>query len=86
MTLLILLAFLACDHEPVAHEPTDNAAVPVDTLFTKDGCTVYRFYDGGRNRYFARCEGAATTTTMSTESCGKGCTEEVGVPAVMVPG
>lgn len=30
----------------------------VDRLFTTDGCTVYRFSDAGRNRYFTNCHGS----------------------------
>lgn len=47
----------------------------VDTLFTKDGCTVYRFMDGGSPRYFTNCKGS----TSWRETCGKNCTREQGV-------
>lgn len=47
----------------------------VDKLFTVDGCSVYRFYDGGRNVYFTNCPGQ----TQYTQSCGKSCTRSVGV-------
>lgn len=43
----------------------------VDTLFTKEGCTVYRFYDAGYYRYFTNCSGS----TMSTISTGSGKTQ-----------
>lgn len=47
----------------------------VDTLFTKDGCTVYRFEDDGYHRYFTNCSGS----TMTKQSCGKNCTRPVEV-------
>ena len=45
----------------------------VEKLFTHDGCTVYRFMDGGYNRYYTRCSGANQVSTQSTSSCGKNC-------------
>lgn len=47
----------------------------VDKLFTVDGCTVYRFTDGGYNRYFTNCHGSASWN----ESCGKNCTRTVEI-------
>lgn len=42
-------------------ETTTRAGVEfqVDKLFTIDGCTVYRFADGGYPRYFTNCSGSA---------------------------
>jgi hypothetical protein len=70
--LVGLLALAGCDKEPVRSERTDNTEIQVDDLFTHRGCTVSRFYDGGRAHYFADCRGAVTTTRV--ETCGKGCT------------
>ena len=42
----------------------------VELLFTKDGCSVYRFFDIGDRKYFVDCAGR----TMQTISCGKNCT------------
>lgn len=47
----------------------------VEKLFTHEGCTVYRFADGGGTRYFTNCNGA----TSWTESCGKNCSRQVGI-------
>lgn len=47
----------------------------VDKLFTVDDCTVYRFTDGGRPRYFTNCKGS----TQWSENCGKNCTNSVGI-------
>lgn len=43
----------------------------VAKLFTHDGCTVYRFYDEGRSRYYVNCNGA--TLADHTVYCGKSC-------------
>lgn len=58
-------------------ETTVRAGVDfqVDKLFAVDGCTVYRFEDGGRPRYFTNCRGSA----QWEESCGKGCTDAISV-------
>lgn len=34
----------------------------VGKLFTVDGCTVYRFEDGGRSHYFTNCSGSTNYT------------------------
>ena len=75
----LLLALAGCGERPVERTSTNNAAIQVDTLFTKDGCTVYRFEDAGRYRYFVRCDSGHTRTEW-TESCGKNCTHEVEIP------
>jgi len=51
-----------------------GTGISVETLFTKDGCTVYRFYDGGF-RYFTNCRG----NTAWREGCGKNCSRETGI-------
>lgn len=53
-----------------------NGEFAVDTLFVKDGCTVYRFYDGTAARYFTNCRGTATWR----ESCGKNCIRDQAIP------
>ena len=45
----------------------------VDKLFTHEGCTVYRFVDGGYPRYFTNCSGSVSWS----EFCGKGCTNNM---------
>lgn len=47
----------------------------IDRLFTRDGCTVYRFIDRDY-RYFTRCDGAASSGTSWSENCGKNCTRQ----------
>lgn len=41
-------------------------------LFTKDGCTVYKFRDNGDRHYFTNCNGSTSTQ----QDCGKHCTKE----------
>lgn len=76
-TLLIILAVVAlsaCSKQAETSTAV-GAEFVVDRLFTHDGCTVYRFSDGGYNRYFTNCSGSATWQ----ESCGKGCNREVTI-------
>lgn len=54
--LAALLAIAGCDAKP-AQESQRVGEFQVDTLFTKDGCTVYRFVDV-RTRYFTNCKGS----------------------------
>lgn len=76
--LVALVLLVACEADPVARHGTNNADVQLDTLFTRDGCTVYRFSDAGNLHYFARCE-AASAEVIGTrrESCGKNCSHVV---------
>lgn len=58
-------------------ERTDTKGVGgfrVETLFTHDGCTVYRFEDM-RTRYYAKCVNA-DATTMTTQPAGKSSFQE----------
>ena len=49
----------------------------VDTLFTHEGCTMYRFSDGGYPRYFAKCDGdSVTARTEWKERCGENCVRQ----------
>jgi hypothetical protein len=52
-----------------------NKEFEVEKLFEHDGCKVYRFYDGGWQRYYTNCSGS----TQWTQSCGKSCTSQEGV-------
>lgn len=65
--------------------PTNNTAVTVEKLFDHEGCSVYRFRDGGVPRYFAKCQSTATASTAWDESCGKNCVRAQGVTTTMVP-
>jgi hypothetical protein len=77
MAALVLLPLLACVNEPVATTPSTNGEVPVDELFTHDGCTVFRFRDGTYH-YYVRCRGEPTATTLSCT--GKNCGKDDSIP------
>lgn len=74
--ILILIFITAC--EKPAKETTQDGNFTIEFLFEKDGCKMYRFSDGGRNIYWANCEGKVnadystsngkTTTTHRRES------------------
>jgi hypothetical protein len=67
---------------PVATSPSNNSNIEVQTLFTHDGCTVFRFFDAGYH-YYARCDGAhASVATMSNVTCGRHCVRQEEVKTV----
>jgi hypothetical protein len=55
-----------CAPNPAVSSKIEGPGYQVDTLFTHEGCTVYRFRDGGQ-RYFTNCHGS----TQWTEGHGK---------------
>ena len=71
---VLALTVLAGCSKPAETSTAVGVEFTVDKLFTHEGCTVYRFYDGG-TRYFTNCQGS----TSWTEQCGKGCTRQVGI-------
>lgn len=72
--LAAVIALAGCEQQPQYKIRTDNPNIPVEYLFTHDGCKVYRFEDG-RSRYFVKCiDREARAQTMTDESCGKNCT------------
>lgn len=78
LSLLAGAGLAACSKKAESTQQV-NRDFQVDTLFTHDGCTVYRFNDGGASRYFTNCKGS----TQWQEGCGKNCTrgvEVLGVP------
>ena len=81
-----ILALPACyvPQPPVTSSRSNNPEISVQTLFTHDGCTVYRFFDAGYH-YYARCDAAhATVATMSTVSCGRNCRRQEDIATVGV--
>lgn len=60
---LLALSFAGCEVTPVKVEGTNNVQVQVETLFAKDGCTVYRFTDLGHPIYYVVCEGKSAMAT-----------------------
>lgn len=79
IALAIVAAMTGCTKQA---ESSTAAGVEfrVDRLFTHDGCTVYRFRDGGYARYFSKCDGATSSAATWAESCGKNCSRPVDVP------
>ena len=75
-SLLMLLLAAGCSKEPESVSSTSNPNIKAETLFTHDGCTVYRFEDGGRDHYFARCAKDTETVGTYSQSCGKGCVNQ----------
>lgn len=72
---VLALAVLAGCSKPAETSTTVGVEFTVDKLFTHEGCTVYRFTDGGNARYYTNCQGS----TSWQESCGKSCTRQVGI-------
>jgi len=65
---LAIVTLSSCTRK--AEESRTSGDFQVEKLFTHDGCTAYRFYDG-RYVYYTTCG----VTTSSTHSCGKSCTQ-----------
>lgn len=78
LVLLPLMLLTGCAKSPISTQRTDNPAVQSSLLATIDGCRVWRFEDGGRLHYFARCaDGSRGIELTYSESCGKNCTRQV---------
>jgi hypothetical protein len=77
IVIAVATALTGCS-KPAEESRTAGAAgvFEVERLFTHDGCSVYRFWDAGTQRYFTNCSG----DTAWRESCGKNCTRDVTVP------
>jgi hypothetical protein len=73
-SILILITLFGCAKNPETSSIAGKD-FKVDTLFTHEGCRVYRFSDAGNFRYYSDCRGE----TFWTEGCGKGCSREVTV-------
>ena len=82
LLLLVVFALTGCK-PPITPEQSEAAGkgFQVDRLFTHEGCTVFRFEDSGRYRYFSKCDGPRSETSW-VEGCGKNCTREVSIPTV----
>ena len=74
LAVLALVALAGCS-KPAETSTAVGVEFVVDKLFTHEGCTVYRFSDGGNKRYFTNCNGS----TNWRESCGKNCNRPVDV-------
>lgn len=61
-----ILALVACSKQPESSQR--KGAFNVDTLFTHDGCTVYRFVDGAQTVYYTKCQQSSSTAYNSGSS------------------
>ncbi len=48
-------------HAAMSSFKPNGSSVTVDKMFVVDDCTVYRFDDSGKERYFARCHNSSVT-------------------------
>jgi outer membrane biogenesis lipoprotein LolB len=69
---LSCLVLVACTEPAESTAASSNPNVSVEKLLTVDGCTVYRFQDGGHSRYFSKCHDAHSEVTYQ-QNCGKNC-------------
>lgn len=74
LSLFIVSLLLGCS-KPAETSTAAGVEFVVDKLFTHEGCTVYRFSDGGNKRYYTNCQGS----TNWSESCGKNCTRHMNI-------
>lgn len=59
----VALALAGCARDPVETSRTDNPQINVSKLFEYDGCSVYRFMDGGEFVYYSNCRGSTQTSS-----------------------
>lgn len=71
LVALIALALLGCENDAEGTVRSSNSNFHVEQLFTVDECTVYRFRDGGRNHYFARCDRSTSISETQYYHHGK---------------
>lgn len=62
---LFVLTLGSCKKEAVSQE--QKGEFVVELLFEKEGCKMYRFYDGGRYVYWSDCRGK-TQSDYTTHS------------------
>ena len=72
--IILAVALLTGCGKPAETSTAVGKEFVVDKLFTHEGCTVYRFSDGGNARYYTNCG-----STAWTRQCGKGCVRQEGI-------
>ena len=72
--LIIGVLLNGCTRTAERLAKVSNKEFQVEQLFEVDGCKVYRFNDGGAERYFTNCGQA-----FWREGCGKHCSREVAI-------
>lgn len=70
--IAVSTVLVGCE-KPAESMTIKGAGFKVETLFTHDDCTVYRFSDAGHFRYYTNCKSGQNSTTMWNEGCGKNC-------------
>lgn len=62
LALAIVVCFMlsGCYADPSYKSQSSNPKVEVQLLFEYDGCSVYRFWDGGYARYFVNCRSGSS--------------------------
>lgn len=69
--LFLALFVLGCDHDALEERTEVKNGIKVQLLFTNDGCNVWRFDDGGHNRYYADC-GNVSSSHQETRTTSNG--------------
>lgn len=79
LLLTALIVLVGCTKQA---EYTQQAGVEftVEKLFTVDGCTVHRFYDGGYARYFTNCKGSVSWVKPCSNACKQSESVDGGQP------
>lgn len=80
--IIAVSAILVGCEKPAESTAFRGAGFKVETLFTHEGCTVYRFADVGNFRYYTNCKSGHHNTTVWNESCGNGCSRGVEITTV----
>ena len=74
IAILLFAALMVSGCDPSSKPvESDNPSYEVRKLFTVDGVTVYRFYDGGRCIYFTNGNGVVQYTHSQCVKAGKSC-------------
>ncbi len=69
LLITLTLCLTSCDNQPAQEiHQTSNPAFQVEVLFEKDGCTMYRFNDGGHKVYWCDCNGSVQYETGGKHS------------------
>jgi hypothetical protein len=67
MVLGLLVVLAGCSKKAESTVTVGNQ-IEVSKLFSIDGCTIYRFGDGGRHHYFSNCTGQASSIQSNGKS------------------
>lgn len=78
LVALLALGLFGCTNKAVETTQTNNVAIPIETLFKHDGCTMYRFLDAGNFHYFAKC--GNTSTVSHTSGNARGGSKHESIP------